>query len=207
MTNYGVFHFSSMVVSYNIMHFVTYSNVSKRWFNLFLLLCEGMSQPHFEGVWGWHSHSRNGDLGVLWDSQKLRTRLQGSKHLALRCSLYRWKVLEAYMSKMASHEPFGHLQDKLCAKEGPGVKVAIWFPTTKSWELAQFPCAQVTCEIPLESSRRRLQLCFRLHCNRRSAQEVMRPQSRENPSCCNFGTPTWDSRDKKPFGCGPSGVA
>jgi hypothetical protein len=24
-----------------------------------------LSQPHFEGVWGWHSHSRNEDLGVL----------------------------------------------------------------------------------------------------------------------------------------------
>jgi hypothetical protein len=56
---------------------------------------------------------------------KTQNSIAGSKHLALRCSLYRWKVLEAYMSKMASHEPFGHLQDKLCAKEGPGVKVAI----------------------------------------------------------------------------------
>ncbi len=27
-----------------------------------------LSQPHFEGVWGWHSHSRNGDLGVLRES-------------------------------------------------------------------------------------------------------------------------------------------
>ncbi len=47
------------------------------------------------------------------------------KHLALRCFLYRWKGLEAQMSKMASQEPFGHLQHKLCAKERPGVKVAI----------------------------------------------------------------------------------
>jgi len=30
-----------------------------------------------------------------------------------------------YMSKMASHEPFGHLQPKLWAKEGPGVKLAV----------------------------------------------------------------------------------
>jgi hypothetical protein len=28
------------------------------------------------------------------------------------------------MSKMASHEPFGHLQNKLWAKERPGVKTA-----------------------------------------------------------------------------------
>jgi hypothetical protein len=111
------------------------------------------------------------------------------------------------MSKMASQEPFGHLQHKLCAKERPGVKVAIWLPTTKSRELTQFPCVQATCEIPLESSRQGLQLCFRPHCNWGSAQEVMHLQSRENPSCYNFKTPTWDSRDKKPFRCGPRGVA
>jgi hypothetical protein len=38
------------------------------------------------------------------------------------------------MSKMASHEPFGHLQPKLWAKEGPGIKLAVWLPTTKSRE-------------------------------------------------------------------------
>jgi hypothetical protein len=151
-----------------------------------------VSQPHFEGVWGWHSHSQNEDLGVLWDSRKLRTRLQGSKHLALRCSLYHWKGLEAQMSKMALHEQFGHLQHKLCAKEGKSTR---------------FTCVQVVCDIPLKSSRRRLQLCFKPHCNRRFAQEIMCPQSCGSPNCYNFGTPTWESQDKRPFGCGPRGVA
>jgi hypothetical protein len=31
----------------------------------------------------------------------------------------------------------------------------------------------------------------------------MGPQSYESPICGNFGTPTWESRDKMPFGCGP----
>jgi len=57
------------------------------------------------------------ELIVLRDSQKLRAWLQGSKHLALRCFLYCWKVFKVYMSKMASHEPFGHLQHKLWSKE------------------------------------------------------------------------------------------
>jgi hypothetical protein len=35
------------------------------------------------------------------------------------------------MSKMASHEPFGHLQHKLWSKEGPGIKLAVWLPTIK----------------------------------------------------------------------------
>ncbi len=37
--------------------------------------------PTFGRMWGWHSHSRNGDLGVLWDSWNFRVQLQGSKHL------------------------------------------------------------------------------------------------------------------------------
>jgi hypothetical protein len=32
----------------------------------------------------------------------------------------------------ALHEPFRHLQHKLCAKEGSRVKLAVWLPTTKS---------------------------------------------------------------------------
>jgi hypothetical protein len=35
------------------------------------------------------------------------------------------------MSKMASHESFGHPQHKLWAKEGSGIKLAVWLPTTK----------------------------------------------------------------------------
>jgi hypothetical protein len=31
----------------------------------------------------------------------------------------------------------------------------------------------------------------------------MRLQSHGSPNCENFETPTWESRDKKPFGCGP----
>jgi hypothetical protein len=64
---------------------------------------------------------------------------------------------------------------------------------------------QVACNILLKSSWQGLQLCFRPHCNWRSAREVMGPQSCWSPSCGNFGTPTWGSRDKMPFGCGPYG--
>jgi hypothetical protein len=90
------------------------------------------------------------------------------------------------MSKMGFHCPFGHLKHKLWPKERLGVKLAIWLPTTKSQESTQFPYVQATCNIPLESFQRWLQLCFRPHCNQRSAQEVMCLQSRENPNCWNF---------------------
>jgi hypothetical protein len=63
------------------------------------------------------------------------------------------------------------------------------------------PCVQVACNMPLESSRRGLQLRFKLCPDRRSAQEVIVPQNCKTPSLGNFGTPIWESRDKKPFGC------
>jgi hypothetical protein len=54
-------------------------------------------------VWGWHSHSQNGDFGVLWDSRNFRVLwdswnfrvpLQGPKHLALKRYLYHWKDIK-----------------------------------------------------------------------------------------------------------------
>jgi hypothetical protein len=89
---------------------------------------------------------------------------------------------------MGSHCPFGHLKHKLWSKERSGVKLPIWLLTTKSWELTQFPCVQVACDIPLESSRLGLQLCLRPHCNQRSAYKVMGPQSYGSPNGENFGT-------------------
>jgi hypothetical protein len=99
-------------------------------------------------------------VGVPVDSWMSRERLQGSKPNGLRSFLYHWKDIETQMSKMGSHDPFGHLQHKLCPKEGSGVKLAIWLPTTKSQESTRFCCVQVACNTSLESSRRRLQLCF-----------------------------------------------
>jgi hypothetical protein len=52
---------------------------------------------------------------------------------------------------MGLHDPFGHLKHKLWPKEESGVKLAVWFPTTKSWELTKFPCMQVMCDMPLET--------------------------------------------------------
>jgi hypothetical protein len=46
---------------------------------------------------------------------------------------------------MTSHEPFGHLQPKLWAKEGPGVKLVVWLPTTKSQESTRSRCATGEC--------------------------------------------------------------
>jgi len=147
------------------------------------------------------THSWNWGLGVLRDSRNFKVWLQGSKHHALGRSLYNWRAIKIYMLKMGSHGPFGHLQHTLWQKEGPGVKLAVWFPTIKSQESTRPRCVQVECDTPFESSQRKLQVFFRPHPNWRSEQRVMISQSLKSPNRDNFGTPPWESRDKKPFGC------
>jgi hypothetical protein len=49
----------------------------------------------------------------------------------------------------------------------------------------------------LESSRRKLQLCFKPHLNPKFARKVMGLQSRGNPNWRDFGTFEWESRKKK----------
>ncbi len=81
-----------------------------QWTNMIILEKDYMCHnPNFGRMGGWHSHSQNGDLGVCQDSRNFRIWLQGSKHLTLRCCLYHWKAIKVKMSKMGSHEPFGHL--------------------------------------------------------------------------------------------------
>ncbi len=98
---------------------------------------------------------------------------------------------------MASHEPFGHLQPKLWAKERPGVKLAIWFPTTKSHESTSSRHPLIECDMELESSRGELQLWFRPRPDRRSGREIMFVQSLKTPTRGSFGTPPWESQEKK----------
>jgi hypothetical protein len=100
------------------------------------------------------------------------------------------------MSKMASHEPFGHLQPKLWAKEGSGIKLTVSLPTTKSRESTSPRRLQKECDKALENYRGELQLWFRPHSNRRSELGNMSSQSLGSPTRDSFGTPPWESREK-----------
>jgi hypothetical protein len=53
----------------------------------------------------------------------------------------------------------------------------------------------------VESSQQELQLRFRLHLDWKSARKVTAPQSCGSLEDGNFGTFTWESWDKKSFGC------
>jgi hypothetical protein len=94
--------------------------------------------------------------GVPVDSRNFRGRVEGSNLNGLLRSLYRWKALETQMSKMGSHCAFGHLKGKLWAKEGPGVKLAIWLTTTKGQESTSSRHPICKCDMALRSSRRGL---------------------------------------------------
>jgi hypothetical protein len=82
---------------------------------------------------------------------------------------------------MASHWPFGHLQLKLWAKEGPGVKLAVWLPTTESRESTSFRHPIWKCDTSLERARRGLQLWFRPCRNQTLQSGVMSSQSPGTP--------------------------
>jgi hypothetical protein len=85
------------------------------------------------------------------------------------------------MSKLGSHDPFGHLQHKLWPKEGSRVKLALWLSTTKS-QIDPIPLHTSDMQHTIKNSWQGLQLCFRPHPNRRFASKVMGPQSRGSPS-------------------------
>jgi hypothetical protein len=53
----------------------------------------------------------------------------------------------------------------------------------------------------LKSSRGELQLWFKPRPDPSSGREVMNAQSAGSPNGDSFGTPTWESREKEPFGC------
>jgi hypothetical protein len=106
---------------------------------------------------------------------------------------------------MASHWPFGHLEPKLWAKEGPGVKLPVWLPTTKSQEWTSSWRLLRECDTALKSSWRELQLLFRPCPDSSLKRGAMSIQSSRTPTRDSFGTPTWESREKEPLGCSLGG--
>jgi hypothetical protein len=75
------------------------------------------------------------------------------------------KVLKHRYRKCPRIGNSGYLQPKLWAKEGSGVKLAVWLPTTKSRESMPFRHPIQDCNTALKRSRRGLQLWFRPRCD------------------------------------------
>jgi hypothetical protein len=114
---------------------------------------------------------------------------------------------------MASHWSFGHLQPKLWAKEGPGVKLPVWLPTTKSRESTS---SRPLPDLQIESATWRWKdldkgynfgldlVAIGLGSRELWASKV--PGLQPGQFQDNFGTPTWESREKEPFGCSLNGA-
>jgi hypothetical protein len=101
---------------------------------------------------------------------------------------------------MGSHEWFGHLQHKLRQKEMSRVKLVVLFLTTKSRESTRLRCVQVEWNTPLKA----LDESYKFASNLipiGGLSKKMIPQSGRSPNWDSIGTPPWESRDKKPFGC------
>jgi hypothetical protein len=64
-------------------------------------------------------------IRIPMDSRIFRRRLQGSKLIGLKSSLFNWKALGTWMFEMGLHDPFGYLKHKLWPKEGSRVKLTI----------------------------------------------------------------------------------
>jgi hypothetical protein len=109
------------------------------------------------------------------------------------------------MSKMGSHHPFGHLKHKLWPKEGPRVKLAIWFPTIKSQESTQFRCVQVTCDTFWKVLDEGYNFASDLISIQGLHAKLWGPKVAGIPTFGNFGTPIWESRTKSHLDVGPVG--
>jgi hypothetical protein len=84
----------------------------------------------------------------------------------------------------------GHLDicsPSYAAKEGPGVKLPVWLPTTKSRESTRSRRALVECDTSLERSQRGIQYWFRPRPDPRSGRGVMAVQSPESPIGTHLG--------------------
>jgi hypothetical protein len=102
-----------------------------------------------------NSHVGNWSPGELPNVQRViaRVKTQWLKKFFIPLKNY-WN--EHVLNEFAS--PIWNLKHKLWPKEGSGVKLEVWLPTTKNQESPRFPCVQVVCNILLESSERGLQL-------------------------------------------------
>jgi hypothetical protein len=147
----------------------------------------GSEPSHFQG----NSHFERWNPGGFL---KLQRAISGVKT--------KWIVAFLYI--------IGKLLERRCLKWARIAHLDIWNTSygqkkgreSKSQESTRFTCLQSASDIFLKSSQRELQLCFRPHLNQRFTRKIMGLQNRGSPNLGDFGTPTSESRDKKPFGCG-----
>jgi len=137
------------------------------------------------------------EMESRWTSKTSESNFKGQNSMTCDVLYIIGKLLELRCLKWACITHLDIWNTKLWPKEGPEVKLPVWLPTKKSQESTWFTWLQRACDIPLESSWRELQLCFRPHLNLKSTHKVMGLQSHANPKWSDFGTPIQESRERK----------
>jgi hypothetical protein len=91
------------------------------------------------------------ELEFQMDSRIFRAQSQRSKPIVLKSFYIIGKLLKHRCLNWA-HIAHLDIWNTSYDKKKPGVKLAVWLPTTKSRESTRFPCMQVACDIPLEKA-------------------------------------------------------
>jgi hypothetical protein len=140
-----------------------------------------MLQPYFGQVWGEAQHL---EKRRIWSPPRLPN-VQSS---TARSKTPRIGVFLVSLERSWSVDienglvlAIGHLSPKLWAKEGPGVKLAIWLLTTKSRELTSSRPPNWECNTSLERSRRGIWVWLRPRCDQTLQSGVMSSQSPGTP--------------------------
>jgi hypothetical protein len=132
-----------------------------------------------------------------WTPETSETNLRGQISMACGARYINGKLLKRRCLKWAR---IAHLNiwntsyDQKKGRESNSRESAqFWLPTTKSQESTRNTWLQTSCDIPLKSSRRKLQLCFRPHFDPRFSRKVMGLQSPGSLVGRDFGTPARES--------------
>jgi hypothetical protein len=149
-----------------------------------------MSLPYFGQVWGWSptlGKSEDWESFRTPECSELNSKAQNTLHSGVLGDI--GKVLKRRYRKWPL---IGHLDigsPKLWAKEGPGVKLAIWLPTTKSQESTFSQRPNWKRNMSLQRCRRELQVWFRPRCDQTLQSGVMSSQSPGTISGLRPGSP------------------
>jgi hypothetical protein len=168
-----------------------------------LYVAKDLLQPYFGQVWGWSptlGKSEDLESSGTPECSEFDSKAQNTSHWGVLGVI--GKVLKCRYRKWPR---IGHLD--IC-RPSYGQKKGL--PTIKSRESTSFQPLNWKCDTSLERWRRGLQVWFRPRCDQTSQSGVMSSQSPGTPPGTvsgQFRTPTWESREKEPFGCSPRNVA
>jgi len=168
---------------------------------------KGALQEECERVWAWRltlpCDLPFWELESRWILEPSESNCKGQNTSHWRVVYIIRKLMKCRCLKWACMTHLDIYNTSYGKKKGHESKLTVWLPTTKSQKSTRISCVHVACDMSLERFQWELKLYFRPHPNQRSEHKVIAPQNCESFNLGSFGTPLWESWDKKPFGCAP----